>query len=537
MSINWNFGDQRAIETKSTFTKDADAAFDEFCKTYLNSSNGFFMSTPVSSNSKSFSSDSHFDNIDSFVNKLSGTKSLNNTNNRPYIIEKYEFVDQNKISKSAKNTVSFRDSLSYLNDTDIYKRPNEIVVQLEPRKSHEKKLDEIQDVLTKINLDSPNNIATNNISASKESPKSNLTKNPEDILINLRLKNPKNKPKRRSIENLMETFHEFNKANKINQLPTQIDEESLNISRAPSVNQLSLKSLKNEVNLMSVEKNQHRYAADKDLMSKSIRIKTTDSFKQDDQSRPKSFYGYPNNFYIEKYLESSYKTIDIIDHLNEFNKNYEQMNKLNGSKSACESDFSAINKYTELTLNDEKQRKSSHSEEEKTKTLNIDDTMLLAQLNNMNQLQHESKSLSKKSMNGETNFIVNINSNSNIDKQKATEDPVNYRNLLENEAKRENISIQNFLNDNSFLVNNQLESEKDYNRISYLESLATQEPSQINENSSLFSLSNSCSAFNQDNRYQKPSCMLNANYDTLIMDIPKKKAFSGKKFINKILIK
>ena len=113
MSINWNFGDQRAIETKSTFTKDADAAFDEFCKTYLNSSNGFFMSTPVSATSKSFTSDSNIDNIDSFISKLSSNRSLNNSNRT----QQLEQTDQNKTSfKSAKNSISFRDSLSYFNN-------------------------------------------------------------------------------------------------------------------------------------------------------------------------------------------------------------------------------------------------------------------------------------------------------------------------------------------------------------------------------------------------------------------------------------
>ena len=58
---------------------------------------------------------------------------------------------------------------------------------------------------------------------------------------------------------------------------------------------------------------------EKDSMFKSLKMKSNhnDHVKSD---RPKSFYGYPNNFYIEKYLESSYKTIDIIDHLNDFNK-------------------------------------------------------------------------------------------------------------------------------------------------------------------------------------------------------------------------
>lgn len=39
---NWNFGDQKAVEFRSQFTKNADKAFDDFCKKYLNSTNGFF---------------------------------------------------------------------------------------------------------------------------------------------------------------------------------------------------------------------------------------------------------------------------------------------------------------------------------------------------------------------------------------------------------------------------------------------------------------------------------------------------------------
>ena len=43
MSVNWNFGEQKTTELKSHFTKDADVAFDDFCKKFLNSSNGFFI--------------------------------------------------------------------------------------------------------------------------------------------------------------------------------------------------------------------------------------------------------------------------------------------------------------------------------------------------------------------------------------------------------------------------------------------------------------------------------------------------------------
>lgn len=538
MSINWNFGDQRAIETKSTFTKDADAAFDEFCKTYLNSSNGFFMSTPVSSTSKSFSSDNHhFDNIDSFISKLSGTKSLN-SNNRPFIIEKHDSSnDQNKTSKSAANTISFKDSFPYFNnDNDSYKKPAEIVIEPEPRKSYEKKLDKIHDVLTKMNLDSLNtNVATNpNFIVHKLSPKSNQIKNSEDILINLRLKAPKNRSKRRSIENLMETFQEFNKINKITQLlPPQIAEETSAAGRASSTNQASLQSLKNEVDLMTLEKNQQYSTGDKGLLTKSVKIKSSESLKQSsgDQTRPKSFYGYPNNFYIEKYLESSYKTIDIIDHLNEFNKNYEQMNKQSQmNNSVGESDFSAINKYSELTLNEDVSKKSSQSDEELTKIKNISDTILIAQLNNMNQLQQESKSLSKKP--SEVNFIVNIDGNANVDVTKV-EEPITYRNLLENEAKRESASLQAALNEKSFRVNNQLESENDYNRISYLEKLATQEPPiQTNEDSYYFATPDSYADYSQENRYKKPNCVFEGDFNNLMSEIPKKKSFCGKIYFN-----
>jgi hypothetical protein len=39
-----DLAENKSEQFKSEFTKDADAAFDEFCKKYLNSSNGFFMS-------------------------------------------------------------------------------------------------------------------------------------------------------------------------------------------------------------------------------------------------------------------------------------------------------------------------------------------------------------------------------------------------------------------------------------------------------------------------------------------------------------
>lgn len=45
MSIDWNFGDQKPMECKSTFTKDADRAFDEFCKLYLNGSSNLLASS------------------------------------------------------------------------------------------------------------------------------------------------------------------------------------------------------------------------------------------------------------------------------------------------------------------------------------------------------------------------------------------------------------------------------------------------------------------------------------------------------------
>lgn len=45
MSIDWNFGDQKPMECKSTFTKDADHAFEEFCKLYLNGSSNLLASS------------------------------------------------------------------------------------------------------------------------------------------------------------------------------------------------------------------------------------------------------------------------------------------------------------------------------------------------------------------------------------------------------------------------------------------------------------------------------------------------------------
>ncbi len=45
MSILWDFGDQKPleIEPKSQFTASANAAFDEFCRQYLNGSNSLFI--------------------------------------------------------------------------------------------------------------------------------------------------------------------------------------------------------------------------------------------------------------------------------------------------------------------------------------------------------------------------------------------------------------------------------------------------------------------------------------------------------------
>ena len=47
MTIDWDFGDQKAMEPSSHFTQNADVAFDNFCKEYLYDPNKFHV-TPKS---------------------------------------------------------------------------------------------------------------------------------------------------------------------------------------------------------------------------------------------------------------------------------------------------------------------------------------------------------------------------------------------------------------------------------------------------------------------------------------------------------
>ena len=47
MSVYWDRSKQKSGQIKSNFTKDADIAFDDFCKKFLNSSNGFFIAPDV----------------------------------------------------------------------------------------------------------------------------------------------------------------------------------------------------------------------------------------------------------------------------------------------------------------------------------------------------------------------------------------------------------------------------------------------------------------------------------------------------------
>lgn len=45
MTIDWDFGDQKPMEPSSKFTKNADAAFDNFCKEYNMDPNIFLNTT------------------------------------------------------------------------------------------------------------------------------------------------------------------------------------------------------------------------------------------------------------------------------------------------------------------------------------------------------------------------------------------------------------------------------------------------------------------------------------------------------------
>lgn len=491
MSINWNFGDQRAIETKSTFTKDADAAFDEFCKTYLNSSNGFFMSTPVSATSKSFTSDSNIDNIDSFISKLSSNRSLNNSNRT----QQLEQTDQNKTSfKSAKNSISFRDSLSYFNNEAQNELLKDDTSLIEPKEN----LITNDDKSTKTNV---------------EITSHTIGKTSEDVLINLRLKNSRHRTKRRSIENLMETFEEFNKANKISHPPVIEESESrASIRCKPDIEIDKLAKTLSSTAHFKIDKKDKTI---KDEIFKSVKIKSESNNDNNNRgdNRPKSFYGYPNNFYIEKYLESSYKTIDIIDHLNDFNKNYDR-NK-SSVKIVGESDFSAIKDYAELTLNE-----NLTPDDDESKILN--NSKLINQLNNLEQLQQE-----------KSHLINNANNHTELDIEKDRLNSINNKNLLENEVKKD--SYSNLLSDKVLVLSNQqANSDKDYNRASFLEAAATQEI--VNETPRYsFTIANEFkssvdNALFHDNRIQKPSSLFENNYDQLVLDIPKKKSFSEEFF-------
>ena len=63
MPIDWNFGIQKAMESNSQFTKDADKAFDDFCQKYLNSSNGLFINTVSSSPQSKAQNPDHNDSM------------------------------------------------------------------------------------------------------------------------------------------------------------------------------------------------------------------------------------------------------------------------------------------------------------------------------------------------------------------------------------------------------------------------------------------------------------------------------------------
>lgn len=157
MTKNWNFGEQIPIEGKSRFTKDADAAFDEFCRRYLNSSNGFFMNidnqttakeeakisiseTPNRRNSIQKSNLQNNTNHDSIPNKqfnvVNGFKSarLNNNNNQSVL---NSISNINSMENGNRKPIEIKNGRNSLK-SNIYLNSNtgqEVKISLGPKKS------------------------------------------------------------------------------------------------------------------------------------------------------------------------------------------------------------------------------------------------------------------------------------------------------------------------------------------------------------------------------------------------------------------
>jgi hypothetical protein len=508
----------------------------------VSSSTNTNTSTTTTTTTPTKSATDNIKNIDSILSKMSsGTKSLNtqsnnnnnnNQNHRNFLLESFDY--NNKLSKSAKNTLNtnYFDTSSYRKSIDSqsldHNNHHHQQTTTSTSSTNSIKL-KLNDQLNKIN-DSINNIHinrnsinnNNNNSSSSNSDGSNNNKtSSEDVLINLKLKNLRNRPKRRSIENLMETFEEFNKANKFTRLP--LVEESISTPTTtpiPTTDTTSATTISDQIN-SSLTKQQvkkieiEKKSNFKDLMYKSLKSKTNnnDPIKilnninnnnntNSTNNRPKSFYGYPNNFYIQKYLESSYKTIDIIDHLNEFNRNYDKLSK----PISDEIDFLDSNsKYLEQNTNkDEKKQKIDNIEEE---------------------------------------IVVVVEDNKNNNNNNKLENEVVINNKP---AETSNSAYSSLWNDKTIVLNN----ETDYNRASYHETIATTQPQPppppappqsqpASSNSYYFTVSEPVSEptptklYNQLDQNQEITSNTNSIggslvniKDDYILDIPKKKSFS-----------
>jgi len=507
----------------------------------VSSSSNTNTTTATTTTTPTKSATDNIKNIDSILSKMSsGTKSLNtqssnnnnnNQNHRNFLLESFDY--NNKLSKSAKNTLNtnYFDTSSYRKSIDsqsLDHNNHHHPTSTSTSSTNSIKL-KLNDQLNKIN-DSINNIHinrnsintnnTNSSSSSSSNGSSNNKTSTEDVLINLKLKNLRNRPKRRSIENLMETFEEFNKANKFNRLPLveeSISTPTTNTTSATTISdQINSSLTKQQVKKIEIEKKSNF----KDLMYKSLKSKTNNndpikilnninnnnnnnnssSNNNNNNNRPKSFYGYPNNFYIQKYLESSYKTIDIIDHLNEFNRNYDKLSK----------PISDEIDYLDSNSKDLEQNANTNKDEKKQKIDNIEEEIVV---------------------------VVEDNNNNN-------------NNKLENEVVINNKPVETSTSAYSSLWNDKtivLNNDTDYNRASYHETIATTQPQpqpppqpqQVSSNSYYFTVSEPVSEptptklYNQLDQNQEITSNTNsigaslANIkDDYILDIPKKKSFS-----------
>lgn len=121
--IDWNFGSQKPMETKSRFTKDADTAFDEFCKKYLDSSNGFF--TNIDQKSKPNTEALDLESIKPLHKPNKKQHSLNTNRSNTVSLSNYDILKaketlNNKKTENFKSYITIHKNQDQKNDLNIF---------------------------------------------------------------------------------------------------------------------------------------------------------------------------------------------------------------------------------------------------------------------------------------------------------------------------------------------------------------------------------------------------------------------------------